>query len=449
MLCTWCCAGIATRYMKTIKNKYYWVYVCLFFGVTLFLTLNKHSRSGYFNYQSEVMADKAGYFVYLPAALLYQFDPHQFPDSIAHKTGDGFVLDTANHVVRTKYTCGVALMQAPFFLAADALVQLRHEERTGFSGFYQKSVNIAAIFYLLIGFIFLEKFLRYYFKPAVIYKTLALLFAGTNLYYYAIADTGMSHIYSFSLFCIFLYISKKTNFLQTPQLTELLAFGLVSGLIVLVRPINLLFLSSFLLISVQEKREILARVKRIISPRVLFILVGCVLLVMLPQFLYWQYSHKALVVYSYGKEGFNWLHPKLLHTWFSPANGLFIYSPLYLVMAFSAGYMAVKKQYNGIYTFGMFMVLSYILSCWWDWSFGCSFGARSFVEYLPVLSIPLAQLLTSLGEAKPAVKWGGWLLVVILALFNLKLVYSFDVCFSGDRNWDWPAYLKLVTSALK
>jgi hypothetical protein len=31
-----------------------------------------------------------------------------------------------------------------------------------------------------------------------------------------------------------------------------------------------------------------------------------------------------------------------------------------------------------------------VFASWWDWSFGCSFGARSFVEYLSIFSIVIA-----------------------------------------------------------
>jgi hypothetical protein len=64
----------------------------LILGVFIFLTLNRHSRTGVFTYQSEIWADKAGYYVYLPSLFIYGFDASSFPDSIDVKTGDGFHL---------------------------------------------------------------------------------------------------------------------------------------------------------------------------------------------------------------------------------------------------------------------------------------------------------------------------------------------------------------------
>src|SRR5262245_16874595 len=128
-------------------------------ALLLFLTFNRHSRSGYFNYHSEVWTDKAGYYVYLPAALKFSFNPLSFPDSIDVKTGNGFTLDFENNKVRTKYTYGVALMQLPFYFIADLLCPMLGQKPDGFSPVYQKMINVAAIFYVMLGCCALYAFL--------------------------------------------------------------------------------------------------------------------------------------------------------------------------------------------------------------------------------------------------------------------------------------------------
>src|SRR5690554_5459863 len=91
-----------------------WMGVLAFTALVIFLSFNRHSKSGYFNYHSEIWADKAGYYVYLPAAFKFNFDSRQFPDSIQIKTGGGFELLQDQQKVVTKYPYGVALLQAPF-----------------------------------------------------------------------------------------------------------------------------------------------------------------------------------------------------------------------------------------------------------------------------------------------------------------------------------------------
>jgi len=42
--------------------------------VSLFLTFHIHRNNGYFNWKSEIWADRAGYYIYLPAFFMYHFD---------------------------------------------------------------------------------------------------------------------------------------------------------------------------------------------------------------------------------------------------------------------------------------------------------------------------------------------------------------------------------------
>ena len=80
-----------------------------------------------------------------------------------------------------------------------------------------------------------------------------------------------------------------------------------------------------------------------LKPKVFgLVLLGSVLM-LLPQLLYWNYLNGSWVTYSYGNEGFNWLNPKLLNTWFSPNNGLFLYTPFYFLILLTLGIMIKTK----------------------------------------------------------------------------------------------------------
>src|SRR6218665_52449 len=237
--------------------------------MVLFLVLNRHSRAGYFNYHSEIWSDKAGYYIYLPAALKYNFDPGNFPDSIVAKTGYGFILNQEKGVVQTKYTYGVALMQLPFFLLADVFAPALGYERSGFSPIYHWSINIAAAFYVLLGLFLLGNYLAAHFKPRMVYLVLFSLFLGTNLFYYAIDETGMSHVYSFALFSSYLYLLQATKFLSKASLLRLCMLGIVSGLIVLIRPSNIVFLLCCFFLDASQLSDVWERIKRFSQPKIL------------------------------------------------------------------------------------------------------------------------------------------------------------------------------------
>jgi hypothetical protein len=418
-----------------------------FASICVFLTLNRHSRTGCFTYNSEIWGDKAGYYIYLPATFNYNFETAEFPDSIEQKTGNGFRLDYQNNKIITKYTYGVALLQMPFYLIADNLASLLNSDRNGFSIVYHKMIDLASIFYLFLGLIFLWKFHKFKYKNSLISLALLSVFLGSNLYYYSIDETGMSHIYSFSLFCAFLYLIRKTEYLKEQSLLSTSLFGILCGLIIIIRPTNIIFLSSFLFLDSVNRGEVIRRIKRLVKPRTLITIVICLLVVLLPQFLYWKYAYGYAFHYSYGDEGFRWTSPKILQIWFSPNNGLFLYSPFFMLIIISIGIMILRKVNNGFYLLGVFLIITYIFSSWWAYNFGCAFGARSYVEYLSLFSIPVAYIFEKVNtDSNKISKSVFWIIIVALIIFNLKMTYSYDGCFYGSGDWDWKEYFNLVTS---
>lgn len=252
----------------------------------------------------------------------------------------------------------------------------------------------------------------------------------------------MSHVYSFCLFCAFLYLTEKSRYLIQRRTGDLFMLALLGSLIVIIRPINLIVLTSFIFLETKSPKEIISRLRTLctIQPLVIFLFVFFLLL--LPQLIYWHYSTGSMVTYSYGNERFYWTQPQILKTWFSPYNGLFLYCPFYLILILLVLSDFAKKALNGTFLLLLFCALSYVLSCWWDYGFGCSFGARSFVEYLAIFSIPLAGFLSRFKIYGS----GGKLMVILIVLlcvgYNLKMTYSYDGCFYGNKNWDWEAYLQ-------
>ena len=228
----------------------------MLFSIFLFLALNMHSHSGLYNYHSEICADKAGYYIYSPTAFIYHFDASLIPDSIVEKTGNGFQIDKINNKILTKYTYGVALLQAPFFLAAHILAKPMGYEPTGFSGIYQKMVNVASVFYFIIGLFFLFKVLKKYYSINVSILSLSFIAIGTNLFYYTINESGMSHIYSFSLFSILLFLIPSFDPLKTNRIISGIIGGALISLIILIRPTNILFIGAAFFFSPDKKNHL-------------------------------------------------------------------------------------------------------------------------------------------------------------------------------------------------
>lgn len=414
----------------------------LFAAICLFLTFNLHSKSGKFNYHSEIWADRAGYYIYLPATFIYGFDGQQLPDNIAVKTGDGFAVDSMGRII-SKYPVGVALMQAPFFVVFHLLAKPFGYSADGFSIIYHRMIDIAAVAWLLCGLWFLWLYLCCRLKTVASVLTLLVIFLGTNLYFYSLKDTGMSHVFSFALFSVLLYTSSQYTYKSS--LTRVVLIGLTSGCILAVRPVNVLFL---LLLLVNWWFATLR--PRRINLRHLTVMVLTGFIVLLPQLFYYKYSSGSFINYSYHNEGFDYLlSPRFVNIWFAPNNGLFLYSPVVLVGLAGLFFMQKKYPVESRVTGLGFLLISYVFASWWSWSYGCGYGSRPFVEYFVLLSLPLGYLFEHVAGLKcKRIRFLLVSFVLMLIALNLKMIYSYDGCWYAS-DWDWPAYLDLITRPAK
>lgn len=424
------------------KKKRYFVLVFIcFYAVCSLLSLNRHSKANVFNYHSEIFSDKSGYYIYLPTVFIYNFDAEKLPSQIDKKTGFGFTIDSSSNKIVTKYTYGVALMQSPFFLVAHLLAKPLGFSPDGFSFVYNKMIDFAGVFYADLALIFLFLFLIRYVSKRTAIIALCGLFLGTNLFYYSIFDTGMSHVYSFFLFSVFLYLS---GFIFKSGRTGLIdiIFGLVIGLIIIVRPINVIFLPVFFMFNQPDWKEIKSLIKPILT-------IACsATILVIPQLLYWKYLSGHFFIYSYPNEGFtNVLCPKMLNLWFSTNNGLFLFSPL--VIFILSGFIFMRKAFP-LWTIILslyFIFISYVFSSWWSWSYGCSYGSRPFVEYYTLFSLPFCFSIDYILKSKWRLYLLGTVFIFCVA-WNLKLIFSYDGCWYGG-DWDWQHFAAFVMSPTK
>src|SRR4030042_3493682 len=174
--------------------------------LSLLGTWTAHKGRPRFDWLSELWADRGGYYIYLPATFFYHFNFEKAPPGIDAKTGYGFVLDQNTKRIYTHFYYGEYILLSPFFFATHWDSKILHrDEEGGFSFPYHRIFNFAAVFYLMIGIWFLNKFLRNYFDQKVTWLVLIITFLGTNLMFYALEDTLMSHIYSFATGALFIF----------------------------------------------------------------------------------------------------------------------------------------------------------------------------------------------------------------------------------------------------
>lgn len=410
-------------------------------AVLIFLAFNKHSHDNFRSYHSVIWADGAGYHVYNPIWFIYGNNAIDFPPGIEMETGTGFKLDRTSNRVITKYTSGVAILQAPFFLAAHLLAPALNEAPDGFSPVYHKAIWLAGIFYGLLGLLFAYKFLKSLFDHRTALLTTATFLLCTNLYYYMLDASGMLHIYAFFLCAFFLH--NLNNAKKSPAAASFLPVLLSLALLVLIRPIHIILVLVFILLkpdndaSFNNSRFFLNNWKPLIPGALASIII------FIPQLIYWSQSYGSAIAYSYGEEGFTYLFsPRIAEVWFAPNNGLFTYAPVILLAVLALIFQTLNKRVNSVVVLMPFLLLSWLLASWWNYWFGCSFGARGFVDYYPLLMIPVAAFLSNVKSLTAKITVAVFLLFCLW--LNMDFIYYYDGCFYGG-DWNWSHYLSLIT----
>lgn len=428
--------------MKSNRSPEQWFFYLLF---CLSLALGWYWQREAVSFKSPegAWSDKAGYYIYLPALFHFGFDTHSMPPDLDIATGGGFSIDTVAGKLDTKYTYGVALMLAPFFGMAEGIAAIAgfdHED--GFSMIHMRMMLIAAVVFLTLGMWFLYHFLRKYLSTGVSMATLLIIFSGTNLLYYTLVEGMMSHIFSFFLFSLFLYLLQNLH--GKGRAVDYLMPLTILILAVLLRPTNLI-LGLFLLFPFTGSAEKLSqRLHPFLKPSVLIPATLITGILALPQLIYWKYLSGHWIHFSYRQEGFhNIFHPAVAEVLFSPVNGLFTYTPVVLFML--AGIVVMfRKKIPGRWTIPtIFVLVTLICASWSMWYFGCSYGQRSYIEYYAILALPLGYLLAWLHQRRSILLKTGLIFVILFMIvanfLYISNIYRHQRCWFGS-TWDWERY---------
>lgn len=344
--------------------------------------------------------DAFGYYEYLP--WLIKNKNINYPNSYSYSVSNERYL---------KYTFGTALMQLPFY-STSYLCSYKNIDKYDISFIEIVFVYIGTSVYLALAFLFLWELLTLLnisHQSKII--ALSLIYLATNLFNYTIMEPMMSHVYSFFSISGFLYAIltySQTNNKKYEYLIYLFVF-----LVCAVRPINAL-----ILFSVFGTRFLFLKKYKIVA----LIFISCVLAIII-QFFLWYLQVHSLILNTYIGEGFYWTNPEIINVLFSFRKGLFLYAPILIlsIIGFVFANYESNKQ-NKLYVI-LLIIVTYVISCWWYWCYGDSFGHRAFIDYYGVFVIGLAYFFERL---KTPLHWMVFSSVsVFLVILNLIQTWQY------------------------
>lgn len=371
-----------------------------------------------------IHADAQGYYGYLVATFLERsFDWEQVIHSYADVYFDGSAADfTVNSDWGrvNKYYVGTAVLMLPFFLLSCVAAWLLGFPVDGYSEPFHIGIMCGALIYVGIGMYLLSKYLesRGTSRLLSLFVAISLLF-GTSLFHYSISEPAMSHAYSFSLFCGFIFWVDR--WVKTGTRGAFILSAIVFGLIVLVRPANglVLFSVPFIAGGLTPLKNRLLSSDKIISTLLLGVVV--VLGILSMQVVMYLAQVGKPLIWSYKNEGFDFLSPEIRNVLFSYRKGLFVYTPLAALASIGIVWMVIKRKIGSGWLVGFLALTVYVISSWWNWYYGGSLGMRALIEYLPFFGIGLAFLLQTTYKL---VRVG--LITFCLLLISVNVVQSYQ-----------------------
>lgn len=437
--------------MKSFAQQIFWF--CAAILLLVVLAFPRYTRPGT---EATLAWDVSGYYLYLPALFIYgDLEQVAFLPEIIEKYQPSFSPDQAfpieNGKQVMKYSAGMAVLYSPFFAIGHAAAKLTGYPADGFSLPYQAAIHLGGVLAAILGLFFLRKTLLRYFPDRIVGWTLLLIALGTNFFNYATFDAANAHGWLFMLLALLTHLSIRWH--ERPTLPLALGIGVCIGLAALVRPTEILFAIVPLLWgvgSVANLRERLFFFKNnfthLLAAGLVTAAIGAI------QLAYWKYVSGHWFVYSYGDQGFSFLHPHFVDVFFSYRKGWLVYTPL---MAFAlVGFWFLWKPQpsqfsilNSQFSISIFFLLNTWVVCAWDiWWYGGAFGQRAMVQSYPLLAFPLAAFLVFVEKKA----WRKWIFGTLLAAcITLNLFQTYQAHWGPweadamNRAYYWRIFAKI------
>ena len=345
-----------------------------------------------------INADGVGYYDYLPSLFIHH-DIHrkdkpiaQFPDLYERLNQTG-VYNQIDDFKVNMYPVGVSFLQLPFFAAACFQADLHGDFNDGYQQIFQNYVFYGALFYLFLGLVFIRILLiSFGIKPPWIVLIQLLLVLATPISYYVHYEAAFSHVYSF--FAIAAFSAFTRLWFLKGRNSDFLFAAAFFALVLILRQVNglVLFYVPFL---AGSSKLLNIRISDLFSKKIPILILSLLIFgsIVFIQLGAWYLQSGKFILYSYQGYGFNWLDPYFFSILFSFRKGLFIYTPILLLSFGYFWYWIKEKNYYALFSWLIpFLLITYVLSSWGSWFYGCSYGLRAYIDFFPFFFIPIALL---------------------------------------------------------
>ena len=396
-------------------------------------------------------SDALSYHTYLTATFIYH--NHHKIDSVAPNMdipskiaadikGFGNFPPTPKGYHIIPYSYGTALLELPFFLIAHSYERLNGRKANGYTAPYNYMRKAASVFYAILGLFLIYNILARFFPKNLSLYTTITIFIGTNLFWFTLKQSGMSHVPLFFLNALLLYATIRMYEIGTWSFFAMT--GLALGMIVASRPPDGIMLLIPLCYGIVSKKHFLQRIQWLYHHKKnIFVAIGCFLSVLIPQMLYWKIFAGTYIFNSYINQTFNWLNPQLLKGLFSAQNGWLFYTPV-MLFAILGIFYAKRIEPFRLTLYILVPLYMYIIYSWWCWYYTGGLGSRPMIHLYPLLSLPLAGILQYFAEKRFKIR----LIAFTVLLFCIIVNLCHSVHAAEKKLWSQDANQSFVVRTL-
>ena len=376
--------------------------------------------------------DNFGYYLYLPAIFIY--DDVKLTDNVWVKDAQqkyslssnyyqAHRIENGNHIIQ--YSAGMAFLYSPAFVVGHQVAKLTPYPADGFSKPYQIAVLLQSFLMVFLGLFFLRKFALCYFNDQLSTILIFLLCVGTNVLQIVPANISSPHVYLFGFYAALLYLIHLWH--NTPKLKYSILIGLLSALMILSRPNELLFLLvPVLWLGGQFKTYQQKALFFWNNKQHLFAVAVPLGLFGLVQPIYWHYTTGEWIFDSYTNEDFKLLSPYLKEYLFSYKKGWLLYTPI-MAIGLIGLFVAVRKNRGVGVPLLLFMLLNiWVLSSWDCWWYADSYSQRSIVQSYPIFLLPFGYFIQELNLSLKRIKVPVIVLLAGIVVLNVFQVWQFE-----------------------
>ncbi|MBN2612985.1 MAG: hypothetical protein JXB00_15635 [Bacteroidales bacterium] len=416
--------------------------------VLICIVLIRNLDLGYWKSTNKIIIwDVISYYAYLPATFIHQDPSLGFLKDTKEDFSNKFwpvVSPTGKPVIMM--SMGMSMLYSPFFFMAHLYTTHSQHKADGFSPPYRFFLILSCIFYLGLGLVFLRKLLLEFLEDLTVSIVLLVIVLGTNIWYYSTIEPTMTHTYLFGLITLFTYLTHQ--WYRKPRIFISVILGFIAGLISLIRPTNVIIVVIFLFWGIKSFRDFKTRFLLYFKKlHLIVIILFAAFAIWVPQMLYWKMQAGQYLYYSYGDTNrFFFNNPQIIKSVFSYRKGWLLYTPLMSLAIFGLYFLWKKNREYSLAITLYFIIHLYIISSWWCWWYGGSFGNRAMIDTYGVLAFPMGMCIEAVRKLKKRIK-----IPVITAIYFF-IAFSIFNTMQAKRtiiHWDsmskkayWSVFLR-------